>query len=86
MTMTKHLLLSKLRSFAIFVVNGYGYGSSHIDGCGYVEGYGLGYGEGYGYAYGFGYDSGDGYIHGCDKGNGKLQSYYKSMILENLND
>lgn len=76
--MTRHLLLSKLRSFAIYIISGMGNSVDYLynagDGCGFGNcadsGEGGGYGDGDYSGNGFGFGDGDGYGYGYGSGCG----------------
>jgi hypothetical protein len=80
--MTKHLLLAKLKSIAILIVNGVGssYGSGCLNRSGDGSGDDYGYAPGYGSGYGYGYSDGSGY----GTGSGTLRN--GPMILEESDD
>jgi hypothetical protein len=69
--MTRHLILAKLRSFDISVVNGAGscYGSGCRNRSGDGDGYGYVYGDGFGNGYGNGSDNIYGFGTGLSSGH-----------------
>jgi hypothetical protein len=86
--MTKHLLLTKLRSFNIFYIEGSG-GPLQIRnpsfifyGCGYGCGNTNGTGVGYGYFQGGGVTD----DFGSGMGGGHFYSYRKDMLLTDYDD
>jgi hypothetical protein len=89
--MNRHLLLARLKSFDIFVVNGFGY--SHIitscsgDGRGNNFNQNLGHGHGYGYGSYFNNSaSGTGCGVGCGYLYGEGDLIEDFLILETTNN
>jgi hypothetical protein len=83
--MNRHLILARLKSFAIYEIDSSGYGDSYEDGDGF--GCGYGFGDDYGDGSGEGADYGSGYgFSGYRSGDGDIYYYNELIIWENSND